>query len=191
MTVPDMTDAVTHWTKLSAEGKRERLLSAADSVFVESGLDAPMPLIAERAGASIGSVYRQFPSKVDLIEAVIVRRFALIERVAAEATMSDDPAWPELVGMVFTLVARQVAAGFFAEAWDQVADRKDPTDARSRAHAEFCRVIDRCRAHECLRPDATADDLWLIFAAARGTSRYDSVSWRRTVTLMLEGLRAV
>jgi len=183
-------EARLHWTELSAEGKRERLLSAAESVFMESGLDAPMPLIAERAAASIGSVYRQFPSKLDLIEAVVVRRFALIERVAAEATLADGAAWPELVGIVSTLVARQMAAGFLVEAWDRVADRPRTMDARSRAHAEFGRLIDRCHTDACLRADANADDLWLIFSAARGASRYDPGGWRRTVTLMLEGLRA-
>lgn len=185
-----LLEARLNWAKLSAEGKRERLLSAAESVFTESGLDASMPAIAERAAASIGSVYRQFPSKLDLIEAVVVRRFALIERVAAEATMSDGPAWPELVGMVWTLVARQMASGFFAEAWDQVMDRKRAKDARGRAHAEFCRLVERCRSDESIRPDATADDLWWIFAAARGASRFDSAGWRRTVELMLDGLRA-
>jgi AcrR family transcriptional regulator len=178
------------WAKLSAAGKRERLLSAADSLFVESGLDASMPAIAERAAASVGSMYRQFPSKLDLIEAIVARRFALIERVAAEATMSDGPAWPELVGMVWTVVARQVAAAYFADAWHQVAERTPVLDARLRARNEFARLVDRCQAEGSIRADASADDLWLIFIAARGASQYESANWRRTVNLMLDGLRA-
>lgn len=178
------------WAKLSAAGKRERLLSAADSLFVESGLDASMPAIAERAAASVGSMYRQFPSKLDLIEAIVARRFALIERVAAEATLSDGPAWPELVGMVWTVVARQVAAAYFADAWRQVADRTPVAQAQIQVQTEFARLISRCQAQGSIRADASADDLWLIFAAARGASQYESANWRRTVTLMLDGLRA-
>jgi AcrR family transcriptional regulator len=187
----DTTLPVTpDWSKLSPDGKRERLVRAADTVFVEIGLDATVPAIAERAGAGIGSVYRQFHSKLDLIEAVVIRRLALIERVAAETGRSDDPAWPELVGMVWTVVARQMAAGYFAEAWDRVADREEVRVAWRAADIEFARLMARCREQEAVRPDASADDIWLILASARGAVRYEPGYWRRTVTLMLDGLQA-
>ena len=62
------------WSELDAEDKRATLLRAAGEVFARDGLDAPMPAIAAAAGAGVGSVYRQFPSKRDLLAALVVER---------------------------------------------------------------------------------------------------------------------
>jgi AcrR family transcriptional regulator len=51
------------WALLDPEAKRARLLKAAGEVFARDGLDTPMPVVAAAAGAGVGSVYRQFPSK--------------------------------------------------------------------------------------------------------------------------------
>ena len=65
------------WSALSAEQKHERILCAAGRVFAREGLDASMPVVAAEAGAGIGSLYRQFPSKHDLLAALVVRRLLL------------------------------------------------------------------------------------------------------------------
>ncbi len=62
------------WSDLDAAEKRLRLLRAAGEVFARDGLDAPMPAVAAAAGAGVGSVYRQFPSKHDLLAALVVER---------------------------------------------------------------------------------------------------------------------
>ncbi len=54
--------------------KRERLLVAATEVFARDGLDAPMSVVADAAGAGVASVYRLFESKRELLAALVVRR---------------------------------------------------------------------------------------------------------------------
>ncbi len=62
------------WSGLSTEEKHERILCAAGRVFARDGLDATMPAVAAAAGAGVGSLYRQFPSKRDLLAALVIRR---------------------------------------------------------------------------------------------------------------------
>ena len=66
--------------RADAQRKMSSLLKAAVEVFQESGVDAPVRAIAERAGVGLGTVYRHFPQRSDLIKAVLSR--ALREAVA-------------------------------------------------------------------------------------------------------------
>ena len=68
----------TDWTTLDPASKTERLLSAAAEVFARQGLDAPMSEVADAAGAGVASVYRRFPSKRELLAALVVRRLEQI-----------------------------------------------------------------------------------------------------------------
>ena len=56
--------------RIDAQRKLDSLLKAATKVFAESGVDAPVREIAERAGVGLGTVYRHFPQRSDLIVAV-------------------------------------------------------------------------------------------------------------------------
>src|SRR5271157_2549419 len=77
------------WSELSPEAKYERLLDAAGTVFARDGLQAPMPTVAAAAGAGVGSLYRQFPSKRELVAELVVRRLTLIALSAEEAAASE------------------------------------------------------------------------------------------------------
>src|SRR4051812_18251477 len=105
MTIPAYRDS--SWSKLGADGKRARLLRAASEVFARSGLDAPMPEIATAAGAGIGSVYRQFPSKRELLTALVVERLEAVTADAEAAIASPDGPWAALVGLLHDYAERQ------------------------------------------------------------------------------------
>ena len=78
-------DAETLWRSLTAEEKRERILCAAGRTFSSEGLDSPMPMVAAAAGVGVASVYRQFPSKYELLGALVIRRLEQIGAAAAQA----------------------------------------------------------------------------------------------------------
>lgn len=87
------TDAVTAGKPLRADARRnrERILDVATKVFATEGLDVPIDEIANRAGMGIGTVYRHFPTKEELIEAVVFSfKQRLIEK-AKEMLAQDDP----------------------------------------------------------------------------------------------------
>lgn len=75
--------------QLRAERSREALLDAAAAAFVETGVQAPVRDIAKRAGVGVGTVYRHFPTRADLVTAVY--RHQVEECVAlAEKLIADD-----------------------------------------------------------------------------------------------------
>src|ERR1700720_143976 len=97
------------WSDLDAEEKRATLLRAAGEVFARDGLAAPMPAVALAAGAGIGSVYRQFPSKRDLLAALVVERLQDAEDGAVAALASLDGPWMALRGLLWPRAGRQAA----------------------------------------------------------------------------------
>ena len=79
--------------------KRERLLGAAGRVFARDGLDAPMPTVAAEAGAGVASLYRQFPSKHELLAALVVRRLEQFTDATEEAAAREGDRWSVLTGL--------------------------------------------------------------------------------------------
>src|ERR1700745_158712 len=80
-------------TELRADARRnlERVLDAATHVFAASGPDPSIAQIARRAGGGHGTVFRRFPTKDDLMYAVVERHVAQICTLAEEALDSDEP----------------------------------------------------------------------------------------------------
>ena len=69
----------------------QRILEAARELFAEHGFDAQMEQIASRAGVGVGTVYRHFPNKCDLLEALIQDRFDGLAEAAREGIANPDP----------------------------------------------------------------------------------------------------
>jgi AcrR family transcriptional regulator len=68
-----------------------RVLDAAREVFAEQGIDAPVTEIADRAGVGVGTIFRRFPTKDDLLAAVVEQRTAQLVEAADAALASSDP----------------------------------------------------------------------------------------------------
>src|ERR1041384_5426357 len=77
--------------RADARRNREKVLQAARSVFSEHGRDAQMDDVARRAGVGVGTVYRHFPTKEALIEALMVAAFQTIADEAHRALDIEDP----------------------------------------------------------------------------------------------------
>ena len=77
--------------RADARANRQRLIDAAHDVFRERGLDAEMKTIAERAGVGVGTIYRNFPTKDDLITAIAAELVDTMVAVCNEATSVADP----------------------------------------------------------------------------------------------------
>lgn len=182
--------ATTGWSGLDAAAKRARLLEAAGEVFARDGLDAPMPAVAAAAGAGMGSVYRQFPSKHDLLAALVIERLRDSESGARAALASSDGAWAALVGLLWQLAERQAADDVLGEAMATVSEHRAVQDALTRTLAALELLLDAARREGRLRPDATTLDLRLVFAATRAAHQLESGSWRRMLELGIDALQA-
>jgi AcrR family transcriptional regulator len=189
MSIPKPATAIC-WADLSASEKRTRLLAAAGEVFARDGLDAPVPAVAAAAGAGIGSVYRQFPSKRDLLAALVVERLKESEDGAEAALLSAVGAWPALTGLLWTLAERQAADDVLGEAMATVSEHPDVQESLARTIASLEQLLAAARADGRLRADATTLDLRLLFAATRAASQLEPGAWRRMLELGIDALEA-
>jgi AcrR family transcriptional regulator len=189
MAVPP-TDLEDAWSLLTPDAKRERLLNAAAEVFARDGLDAPMPAVAAAAGAGIGSVYRQFPSKRDLLAELVIARLEEVKRAAEEAAHQECDRWSALGDVLWALAERQAGDDVIGEAMGTVSDHPAVAAATERANEAFERLMAAARAEGRLRDDATILDIRLIFAATRAAKQVDAGGWKRILELLTDALDA-
>jgi AcrR family transcriptional regulator len=176
------------WSTLSTEQKHERILCAAGRLFARDGTSASMPAVATEAGAGIGSLYRQFPSKRDLMAALVVRRLLQTQAAAVEAAAQPGDHWQAMKQMLWVTVERHAADDFLGEAWNQVEDHKQVQVAANATTQAFAQLIDLARAEGGIRADATAFDIRMLFAATRASRQVHPDAWQRVLELMLDGL---
>jgi AcrR family transcriptional regulator len=105
--------------RADARRNRQRILDAAATIFAAEGIGVPVDVVAERAGVGIGTLYRHFPTKEALFEAIVVDRVDALLASAAEPGQGTDAA-EEL----FAFLARMAA---------EVSSKHDLSDALSRA----------------------------------------------------------
>ncbi|MDQ6804701.1 MAG: TetR/AcrR family transcriptional regulator [Actinomycetota bacterium] len=178
------------WAELTPEAKHARLLKAAGEVFARDGLDTPMPVVASAAGAGIGSVYRQFPSKHELVAELVVDRLDQIAEGAREAGTRAGDRWAALTEMLWSLVERNSCDDFFGEAMLTVSDHPEVVAATARAHEALDQLLIDTRAEGRLRSDASPLDLRLLFAATRAAKQVEPTAWRRMLELLIDALDA-
>ena len=179
----------TGWSELDTAAKRARLLAAAGEVFARDGLDAPMPAIAAAAGAGVGSVYRQFPAKRDLLAALVVERH---EAVEAKSRWRWPPPGP-LGGAGRAALGHRRAPDRRRRPrrGDGLRSPRTPGCRRRWRDDALARSpLDAAKAEGRLRPDATALDLRLLFAATRAAEKVEPGGWHRLVELGVDALAA-
>ena len=107
MSTPAQDGAAPRRKRADAVRNTESVLEAAKAVFAESGVDAPMRDIAARAGVGVGTIYRNYPQRSDLIIAVFRRE---VDATAAEAErLADEYPPPEALRLWAARFARFVA----------------------------------------------------------------------------------
>jgi AcrR family transcriptional regulator len=177
-----------------ARANRGRILRAANELFSEHGIEAPLDEVARRAGVGTGTFYRHFANRDDLLDALFeerVRRFDAMMGAASEA----ENAWDGLVGLMTTSFALQATDRGLKDvlvARARGAGRLSQPSPRTRA--ALTDLIGRAQREGALRPDVTLADLPLVSAAILGvidlTATIAPDAWRRILQIVLDGLRA-
>lgn len=184
MDVPEVA-----WATLDSSGKRRRLLDAAERAFVREGIDAPIPEIAAEAGTGIGTVYRQFTCREELVAALVLERLAWSEQQVRELDASEAPG-EALEAVLVRLVERQGYDGVLAEALARTSERPEVAQALASFVDVLVTLVARAREAGSVRADVTLDDVWLLFAATRAAERRLPGGGRRMLQLLLDALRA-
>ena len=180
--------------RIDAERNRQRIVSAAREAFAELGLDAPMDEIARRAGVGVGTLYRRYPTRNDLIAAAFEAKMADYAEAARQALANPDP-WAAFCGYVEHICAMQAADRGFTTVLTLTFPTAKRFEAdRNRAFADFVQLIDRAKAVGKLRADFVAEDMPLFLMANAGvlTATADAApdAWRRLVSYLIQACAA-
>ncbi len=177
-----------------ARERRDKLVAAAQHEFAAHGVDASLEKIAREAGVSIGTLYRHFPTRLDLLMAAFEPRLHEFLRGADEALKIGDP-WEAFVAYLENLFAVQAGDRGF----NDFLSRRFPGNAETeQIHDQMCQqiedVLTRTQESGQARPDITqADIVNLIWSNGRiidATSATAPTAWRRQLYLMLDAYRA-
>src|SRR4051812_48418619 len=141
MTSPDPASEAPRPLRKDAERNRLRILEAARALFARRGLEVTLDDVAHHAGVGVGTVYRRFPDKEQLIEALFEERLAQIAALAEQALESED-AWEGLVGFLEPTMGLQAAAGGLKEIVPGAPHaRAPPAAARRRIAPPLARLV--------------------------------------------------
>ena len=177
----------------SGPPSRERVLEAAARVFAAEGLDAPMPTVAAAAGVGVGTIYRAFGSKEELIAALSADRVDVFARDAQAALEREGSAWDALVELLDITAERQAEDYIVTEAFASNVDHPKVVAAQERAAEPIRELVARAKAEGGLRADFETPDLRLLFAAlgaAQTSMPRGSRAWKRLFGILIDGLRA-
>lgn len=180
--------------RADARRNREKVLAAAAAAFAESGLEAQVEDIARRASVGVGTVYRHFPTKEALVEALAAEHFNKLAGIAEGALQERGDPWEVFAAAIW----RSANAAATDVAWCEIMGGQ-PTAAQAassgqmRLAAAMTTLIERAQAAGVMREDATVDDIRTImcgFGHVAAAQRAGSpMQWQRYLEIALDGLR--
>ncbi|MEW9534194.1 TetR/AcrR family transcriptional regulator [Microbispora sp. NPDC049125] len=175
--------------RADAEHNRGRVLEVACELFAEHGDEVQMAEVARAAGVGVGTVYRHFPTRQALIEAVAERRFAEILAFARAECLPNPDTRQALVCFLSRIGEVHDRARGVSSAIEAALGSTEP---RGQVAVELLAIgqalLDRGLADGTLRPDSKVDDLYMIAGAVAAISRYAAGDWRRLIDIALEGM---
>ena len=187
------TERTPQTLRRDARANRERILEAARAVFADEGIDASVEQIAQRAGVGMGTLYRRFPTKHDLVEAVIAESLDAFV-TAAEDGLADEDAWTGFTGFVERVLELHAENRALRELLAGTEHGEARDEVRKRVRPLVRRLVERAQADGSLRPDFVPEDMPLVFmTGGRVIEASRCVApdlWRRYLGLLLDGLRA-
>ena len=191
---PTTAPAARHALRQDAERNRQRILQAAASVFAEHGLGAPMDAVADRAGVGVGTVYRRFPDKEALVEALFEARIGRIIGIADEA-LAMTRAWAGLLHFLHEVAHLQAGdRGLREIALSTGYGRSRVAALRTRVARSVDRLVERAQAEGELRQGMTGNDipllLFMVGEVAQNSRGLRPDLASRYLGLLTDGMRA-
>ncbi|MGW4242121.1 TetR/AcrR family transcriptional regulator [Nocardia sp. NPDC004722] len=176
--------------RADASRNRDRILEAARNLFAENGDRVQLPDVARAAGVGMGTVYRHFPTRADLVEAAAAHRFAAIEHYARTECRQAAPG--HQLTRYLTHVGETLAADSGLSAAIESTRHSRGSEPRAETLTRLAEAIDDLiesdRAAGAVRADLSSVDVYLIVGALSATIRHGD-DWRRLLNLTIDGLR--
>lgn len=174
--------------RADARANHDKLVAAARALFTEKGTSAPLEEVAERAGVGIGTLYRHFPTRQALLEAVYVDEVEAMARAATE--LEELPPWDALSQWLHQYV------GFAAtkRALNEALMETDPNSnvlltCRTAIVGAGTALVERAQEAGVVRNDTTLPDIVRMVGAIAMVPTEDPEQKDRLLELALDGLR--
>jgi AcrR family transcriptional regulator len=186
-----LSTATSRPLRADARRNRERVLTAARETFADDGLDAQMDDVARHAGVGVGTVYRHFPTKEALVEAVAAAGYEEVCDIARESLQEDDP-WRAFSDFMWR------GARLHRDDRAQCEINSTRPDVIARVAGDkrellgmVAQLIERGQDAGVIRADLSADDMPMIWCSLGAAQRQSADSrWERYLEMVLDGLRA-
>lgn len=180
--------------RADAVRNRARVLEAAESVFATEGIEVPVDVIAEKAGVGVGTLYRHFPTKEALCQAILTERVTALAEDARSRLDSDDP--------------EAAFFGFLEHMVEQASLKRDLMNAMTGAGMDFeiigtaakqqlelgvRELLSMAQRAGVVRRDVTGDVVMSLVGATcmAATGNHPGVSTQEMLVIVRDGLRVV
>ena len=174
--------------RADARRNYDKLVAAAREVFSTDGTSAPLEEVARRAGLGIGTLYRHFPTRQALLEAVYLEEVEGMARAAAE--LADVPPWEALSQWLHRYVGFAATKRALNEA---LVDVDPDSDALQACRAVLLEagtgLVERAQRAGVIRPDTTFADIGRMVSGIAMVPTADPEQQKRMLSLALDGLR--
>jgi AcrR family transcriptional regulator len=195
-TMSDTPAAAAEKKPLRRDAERNRLLilRAARTVFAQRGLEASLDEVAREAGLGVGTVYRRFPNRDALIDALFADGINTINRIVDES-LEKPRAWDGLRHFMSSMLELQCQDKGLR---DVMVAKKPPETTqemmRNRIKPPISHLVHRAQQQGDLREDLIDTDIGVLEIAAIGAAEFTAPAapdvWRRYLTIMMDGMRA-
>ena len=175
--------------RADARRNRTKVLKAARASMARDGLDAQMEEIAREAGVGVGTVYRHFPNKDELVEALANERFERLSDLAREALAESDP-WRSFESFIRAGARIQTEDRALSEVLVSRPDTMQAAADRVGILGLVEKLMDRAQSAGVIRPDAVPTDVPMLMCALAGTNSNPKMDPERYIAIALDGLRA-
>ncbi|MFF2517035.1 TetR/AcrR family transcriptional regulator [Streptomyces sp. NPDC058086] len=176
-----------------AQRNRDAIVAAARKAFAEQGLDASLEGVAREAGVAIGTVYRHFPRRLDLVEELFTAKFTDLLAASEEAAAMED-AWEGFCSYLEKLCELQACD----RAFNDLVSARLPVHALGRGMFErtkelLAQIFRNAQEQGVLRDDVTPEDvvfvIWSQVGIIQATRAVAPNAWRRHLHLLLDAFR--
>lgn len=188
-----MTEETRRVLRRDAERNRQRVLDAARELFAEKGLEATLNDVARYANVGVGTVYRRFATKEELLEAIFVDGMDQLTALAEIALQQEDSwqgfAWYVESMCEITATDRGLREIAFSKCYG--GDRVKA--CQERLVPALTKLVERAQGDGYLRPEVSSTDMPLFGLLSGTVSEFaghvDADLWRRYVAILLDGMR--
>lgn len=177
--------------RADAVRNRAKVLDAAREAFAAEGLAVPLDEIARRAGVGAGTVYRHFPTKEALFEAVIVDRLHALADEAEERLARDGDAGEDFFGFFFKTIDEAEGKADLADALMAagVGIQEATQQAAARMSDALGRLLERAQHAGAVRTDVSVADLHALAVGAMAAEKRAGRDRGRLTRIIGDGLR--